>query len=318
MYGIPAVGRKGLLGLVVVLVMVSGPLPTRADALPGGAVPIPGPTAVIYGTDDRRPVGDSTRFPHSAIGLVKVETESDVFVGTGVMIGRFLALTCGHVVAGSHTRGAHDIEFIPAKNGGVEPFGRVKVVRVIPAPQWAASADDDYDIAILVLETAVGDDTGYFQIAVQPAPFFDNVALTTVGYPTDMGTIYPYIVYGRSYGMDDNIIIHDLDSEPGQSGSPIWFGGLDPSARLVGLLEGSYIKMGSTKGIAARIDQQTANWIEQYLAVYYDNAQGIAGSVTDDPPSASSSACGLGSLQALAAATFTWSAALVTRRRRMW
>jgi V8-like Glu-specific endopeptidase len=317
MQDLPAVRRLGLLGLSIAAVLAFAASPALADSLLGGSR-IPGPAAAIYGTDDRRPVSDSTRFPHSAIGLVKVETDSDVFVGTGVMIGRFLALTCGHVVSSSETQDAQSIEFIPAKNGGVEPFGRAKVVRVIPTPQWAASADDNYDMAILVLETAIGDDTGYFQIAVQPTSFFENVALTTVGYPTDMGTIHPYISSGRSYGLDGNIIVHDLDSESGQSGSPIWYGGLDSSARLVGLLEGSYMTMGSVKGIAARIDQQTANWIEQYLAIYYDNPQGIAGDVTDNPPPASSSACGLGSLQALVAASLTWSAALVTRRRRMW
>ena len=247
----------------------------------------------------------------------------ETYVGTGVMIGRHLAMTCGHVVAGPETTNASSVTFIPGENGGDEPFGRIQVIKVIPAPQWAASASDGYDIAILVLGNPIGDLTGWFQISVQADEFFANASLTTAGYPTDLGTLNPYTVSGHSYGMDGNVIIHDLDSEPGQSGSPVWYGGNDAGARLVGLLEGSYITTSpfgtGQEGIAARIDGTVADWIDQQLAAYGDATQGIGGSTvtpTTDPSTSAGSMCGWGSMQSLIGGVLAYTACLVSRRRR--
>jgi V8-like Glu-specific endopeptidase len=328
-HGILAKWRKASLGLFLASISSAGYCTTAAEsgshvsAAPS-SIGAPDPMASVYGTDNRKPVGGTTQFPWSAIGLVEVQVGWETYVGTGVMIGKSLALTCGHVVSGPETRNATSITFIPGQNGGEEPFGRINVVKVIPTSQWAASAADGYDIAILVLESSIGDSTGWFQIAVKPDAFFADAILTTAGYPTDMGTFNPYSVSGRSYGMDGNIIIHDLDSEPGQSGSPVWYGSNDGGARLVGLLEGSYITSSpfgtGQEGIAARIDSTTANWIEEELAAYGDVPQGIAGSTvtptTDPSPNFDTSMCGLGSTQALFGGALAYSACLVSRRRR--
>ena len=328
-HGILARWRKAFLGLFLTGISSIGYCATAAEsgALAPAAVSsvrAPGPMSSVYGTDDRKPVSGTTHYPWSAIGLVEVQVGWETYVGTAVMISKYLALTCGHVVNGPETNHPSSITFIPGEDGGDEPFGRINVVKVIPTPQWAAYAADGYDIAILVLDSPIGDSTGWFQIAVQPDAFFANASLTTAGYPTDMGTLYPYTVSGRSYGMDGNIIVHDLDSEPGQSGSPVWYGGNDETARLVGLLEGTYITsspFGSgQEGIAARIDSTTANWIEQQLANYNDVSQGIGGSTvtpaTDPTTDLSSSMCGWGSMQALFGGVVAYTACLVSRRRR--
>ncbi len=320
-------GRRVFLAGVLAgaLSLPSAATVARAQASADAAARTPQPAASVYGSDDRRPVRDTRQFPWSAIGLLKVQVGMEVYVGTAVMVGRYTALTCGHVVYSSETRGAGSIQFVPGINGRYEPFGEVKVARVIPCPQWAANESDGYDIAMVVLDSPVGDQTGYFQCSVQPDSFFAAAPLTTAGYPTDLGTIYPYTVSGRSYGMEGNVIIHDLDSEPGQSGSPIWYGGSDQSARLVGLLEGSYITShtplgGSQEGIAARIDAQTAGWIQQQVATYVNGADGVAdassGTAITPGADVSPSVCGMGALQAALGASLAWSAAFVSRRRK--
>lgn len=318
MHGISATRRKVILGLLLAGSLVFGSTTLRAATTGGGLAGAPSGAASVYGTDDRKLVNDTTQFPWSAIGLVEVHVGYETYVGTGVMIGRYLALTCGHVVDGSETGNPSSVDFIPGENSGNEPFGRANVVKIIPAPQWAASAADGYDMAIIVLDTPIGDQTGYFQIGVQPDVFFGSAALTTAGYPTDKGTVYQYTVSGHSYGLDGNVIIHDLDSEPGQSGSPIWYGGNDQTARLVGVLEGSYLTMSGEEGIGARIDQQAANWIDEQLAANNDVSQGITGAVTPDSSTSSlndiGSMCGFGSMQALFGGFLAWSLALVSRR----
>ncbi len=240
----------------------------------------PAQAALIFGTDDRRIVSNTTTFPWSAIGQVQLDFgDPEVYVGTGVMIGRYLALTCGHVAADPSLGTPTRILFVAGQTSYVNPYGQAKAVRVIPSPQWLASEDDGYDMAILVLDRPLGDQTGYFQIAVQPEAFFDALPVESAGYPTDLGGADMYTVSGTTAGMEGNVLFHDLDTEPGQSGSPIWYGdAAKGEARLVGLDEGSYVTPTVsgilTRGIAARIDASVANWINSQLAANGDVTAG--------------------------------------------
>jgi V8-like Glu-specific endopeptidase len=306
--------RSGFLaGLLAGIVVVGGlARPTaRAQAV------YPPSAASVYGTDDRRLVSDTSQFPYSAIGRVEIWYGWNFQVASGVMIGRSVALTAGHVADAAGWRA--DVEFVPGATANAEPFGRAKVTKVIPAPRWAMYADDGYDMAILVLDRPIGDSTGYFQIAVQPDSFFKGLTLSSAGYPSDLG-LSMYQVSGSSLGMDGNVLLHYVDSEPGQSGSPMWYGGNDAaSARLVAILEGSYLRFGVGEvGIAARINQTAANWIEENLALYKDVAQGIDG--PDDSGDAVvptyGSMCGFGTGQALFGGGLGLLGMMVSRRRR--
>lgn len=287
-------------------------------------------SASIFGTDDRRIVNNTTTFPWSAIGQVQLGNGgSDVYVGTAVMIGRYLALTCGHVAADPALGAFKQIKFFPGLTRTSEPFGQATVVQVIPSPQWKADQDDGYDIAILVMDRPIGDETGYFRIAVQPDTFFDNQPLETAGYPTDLGGADMYTVSGNSMGMEGNVLFHDLDTEPGQSGSPMWYGdAATGQARLIGLDEGSYLTatLGGVidRGIAARIDQSVADWINEQLAANGDILQDPT--VPDSPVTTTptvgtmgptdTSMCGQGVVPFLTLGAAGWGACQVSRRRR--
>lgn len=285
--------------------------------------PFDAPTkAFIYGSDDRRVVSNTSTFPWSAIGQVQISLGSGYYIGTGVMIGRYLALTCGHVAADPANGKPLSIFFAPGQTRYARPFGRIKVTEVIPAPQWKAHQSDGYDLAILVLAEPVGDQTGYFKIAVQPKSFFDNLSVEAAGYPTDLGGMDMYTISGVTGGMDGNLLFHFLDTEPGQSGSPFWYG--DPAkgeARLVALNEGSYLTMTGDgtieRGIAARIDQSVANWIDEQLAAHNDVSQDISAPV--DPASqvqSGTSFCGTGLSPFLVLGIAGWGSCLVARRCR--
>jgi len=253
---------------------------------------------------------------------VRLNYGPQAYTGTGVMIGRRLALTCAHVAHDPAPGRPDSIDFIPGRNGASEPFGRVRVVQVLPAPQWVEWRDDGYDIAILVLAEPVGDSTGYFRIAVQPDSFFEERALEAAGYPTDLGGTVQYTVSATSIGMQGNVILHYLDTEPGQSGSPVWYGDASKGQeRLVGLMEGSYLSNTPfgvvERGIAARIDQSVANWIDEQLVAHDDTPQGISGPVdanADRPFSAR--LCGLGIAPFLVLSFLGWTACFISRRTR--
>lgn len=277
----------------------------------------PPAAAAVYGTDDRQLVSDTRQFPYSAIGRVEIWYGWNFQVASGVMIGRSVALTAGHVADAASSRAS--VEFVPGATANTEPFGRAKVIKAIPAPRWAVYADDGYDMAILVLDRPIGDSTGYFRIAVQPDSFFEGLVLTSAGYPSDLG-LSMYKVSGNALRMDGNVLLHYLDSEPGQSGSPMWYGGNDPaSARLVAILEGSYLRFGVGEiGIAARINQTAANWIEENLARYNDVAQGIDGpdNSGDAMVPTYGGLCGFGGAQALLGSGLGLLGMVTVRRRR--
>lgn len=276
----------------------------------------------IFGTDDRRLVSNTTTFPWSAIGQVQVSYGYDVYVGTGAMIGRYLAVTCGHVAADPSLGTPTSIYFIPGQTSTAQPFGQIKVTQVIPSAQWQAYQDDGYDIAILVLDQPIGDQTGYFKIAVQPDAFFDSQPIEDAGYPTDKGGMDMYTVSGVSSGMQGNVMFHDLDTEPGQSGSPVWYGdAAKGEERLVGLNEGSYLTTTAVgvieRGIAARIDQSVANWIDEQLAAHNDISQNITAPVDPGTQIPSySSFCGTGVTPFLMLSAIGWGGCVVSRRGR--
>lgn len=316
MYCLPYKHRfKSIVGVALVsLVSSTG----RADNVPSPAPPAVD-AAAIHGEDDREWVSDTRVFPWSAVGMVMMVYGPDAYVGTGAMIGRRLVLTCAHVVDTAERGRPDRIEFVPGASLGAEPFGRIKVVRVVPSPQWQQYYDDGYDLAILVLEEPVGDQTGHFPIAVQPDSFFRDCELQTAGYPTDLTIMQQYTAKGGSYGIDGNVILHSLDSQPGQSGSPIWYGdAADDTLRLVGLVEGSYFTttpFGTLeRGIGSRVNQTVANWIEEQLAANGDVSQGLYAPVEAVAKySSQRSFCGTGLAPWMTLATVAWGLCLVSR-----
>ncbi len=274
---VPAKPRLAALILFLALVVGTGlQSPALAKKLPA---------AKIFGTDDRQLVQDTTRFPWSAVGIIEAGfSNGDLRTGTGVMIGNKTVLTVAHVVYDATMGWATAIYFVPGKNGITEPFGQIQVTQSMALDGWTQKRDDNYDIAILVLNSPVGKQTGFFKIAVEADSFFSDAFLNTAGYPGDLGSVYQYSGTGNSYGLDGNMILHAIDSEPGQSGAPLWTGNpTDGSAKLVGLMKGTMetIQSGNTTedGLATRITQEFANWIDEQLAKEGDVSQDITAPV---------------------------------------
>ncbi len=264
--------------------------------------------------DARQPVADTTRFPFSAVGRV----EGGGCSGTGVMIGRHLALTCAHVVAPGIDGGFDGLVFVPGRNGSVEPFGRVPVVKVIFCPQWLATECPNYDLAMLVLATPVGDLTGYLPIAIESDAIFDYMPVMSAGYPVDLGGTQQYRVEGSCEGMQGNQILHDLESEPGQSGSPLWYGGTGWSARMVGVVSAGYgngaADPDGVRGAAVRIDASVADWVRRQRDEVNDAGAGLTGTGRM-PGDFGGMTCGAGSGQALLASGLLWIGCAFVRRR---
>lgn len=237
-------------------------------------------TLRVFGTDERQRIVDTKQMPWSAIGLVQAMWNRSgglvlVSTGTGTLVSSRIVLTAGHVVYDQTDGWADEIVFIPGKNGSEEPFGRSLSVRSITQRAWVDNHDSSHDIALIVLNDPLGDTAGTLPVGVQPDQFFTNRNLNTAGYPgqTLPGNVQ-YHAYGTSTGLEDGLIRHTLDSEPGQSGSPVWeYNSSTQSRQIVGVLTGSREITSNGQvidayNVATRIDQAYADWIAETIAKY--------------------------------------------------
>jgi len=314
--------------LSVVVADGSFPDPCRGQSVAPPAVQYlrPPPWASqIFGIDSRSHVSNTTVFPWSAVGQVQAFFGNVILEGTGAMIGNKTVLTAAHVVYDPSLGGWPDfIIFIAGRNGNAKPFGEATVVEHAAPWAWIDREDEASDIAVLVLDQSVGEQTGFFKIAEPDPSFFEGLSLMSSGYPADLNNNFQYSAPGPGLGADGNFLLEKIDTESGQSGSPIWY---DDTAsgepRLVAVLKGTRTITDNfgrvtVQGIGVLISPQMATLINQTLTANGDVAQDIPTAPIEPPPTPTVEVacgnCGAGTGQALLASTLGWGACLVSRR----
>jgi V8-like Glu-specific endopeptidase len=100
--------------------------------------------------------------------------------------GQDLLITAAHCINGGSGSGYKtDIVFVPDYRDGATPYGIWTPERLLVAPQWAKSADPDYDVGFVVLQPLGGEKIqqvlGGNQIAFDPG--YQNLVRVT-GYPS--------------------------------------------------------------------------------------------------------------------------------------
>lgn len=301
----PKIAHAFVLRLTVSLLVCAawtGPVPVRAEES-SASLHKQTKSLKVFGEDERRLVADTTRFPWSAVGLVQsIWYKSDnvvvVSTGTGALIGERVVLTVGHTVYSQEDGWASEITFVPARNGSAEPFGRARSIRTIAQRAWVEDKDNRYDIAMFVLDKPLGQQAGHLSVAVESGEFFLNRNLNSAGYPGETHTgDTQYHSFGISLDVQDGLIRHLLDSEPGQSGSPLWYyeAGTQ-NRRIVGVLTGSReINSGGvvvdSYNVAVHINEAFAGWIEDTLAEHDVPTEDVA---VDESNPAEPVFCGAG------------------------
>jgi V8-like Glu-specific endopeptidase len=232
----------------------------------------------VFGDDERHLIDNTTAQPWSSIGMV-VATFHDGppepfwSFGTGCLIGTRTVITSAHIIWDETYGWADTISFSPGKDGPDEPFGSVAVETAIPLPGYTGTNGDDHDIILLILDTPVGEQAGYLQVAMQPDWFFPNRQLNLAGYPGDLGLAGPlYHAVGLARDLDELVIRHTIDSAEGQSGAPVWYEDDSGSGYyLVGVHKGDReIYQNGTLvdeyNIAVHINESVYNWIRDQLS----------------------------------------------------
>eukprot|EP01026_Neomeris_dumetosa_P037495 TRINITY_DN3038_c0_g1_i4.p1 TRINITY_DN3038_c0_g1~~TRINITY_DN3038_c0_g1_i4.p1 ORF type:complete len:323 (-),score=29.92 TRINITY_DN3038_c0_g1_i4:65-1033(-) len=183
----------------------------------------------VIGIDERKLVDDTSLFPWSAIGRLRISgcSDSEHHTCSGVMIAPSLLLTAAHCVRRQQewcksawfTTGQSFGEGLLKFDGGVP-------IQIDVPTCWDAG-DLDCDFALLHLDWQLGCATGFFGFGYDcDNTIYNNIKVA--GFPKDdkLSTNKMYysecdeVLVGDC--MNEERFIHDCDTSIGMSGSPLW------------------------------------------------------------------------------------------------
>ena len=256
-----------------------------SDGEPSGdavvAVSTPKPENVI-GVDNRVRITETVATPWRCICQLEVEYDTGpVGLGTGFLIGKRAVITAAHVLvdtdfARGRVRRATQVRVIPGRNGAVAPYGYVVSDKFYVPDPWTSPLDDETaaarsDYAAIILPEddmegeCYGERIGFFGLEVLDN-FRDEdrnfLLVNNAGYPLTPNRPYGTLWYnaGRIHAVDDHFMAYMIDTEGGQSGSPIYyFDAAKQQRRVVGIhTTGDFVNRGLK--ITDEIFDTVKNW----------------------------------------------------------
>ncbi len=199
----------------------------------------------VIGVDSRVLVTDTAMTPWRCICHLEVEHEvGPVGFGTGFLIGPKAVLTAAHVIVDPARKlKARRIRVIPGRGGATAPYGFfVAEAGDCKVPdEWLRGGADDAeraasDYAVIPVpdkfETSGQPTTerlGYFGLKcfteAEAAAKAEMLLVNNAGYPYEASKPYGTLWYnaGRVRKIDKTYIEYMVDTEGGQSGSPVYF-----------------------------------------------------------------------------------------------
>lgn len=218
-----------------------------------GARPLRGGSAII-------PLPGQTPDAHTSMGVPRVgalfeNNASGTHFCTASVVaspGQDLLITAAHCINNGDGSGYNtDIVFVPGYRDGTAPYGIWTPQRLLVAPQWADSADPDFDVGFVVLQphdgeniqqvlgaNKLGFDSGYqYLVRVTGYPSSASAPITCVNWTSQQSATQLRFDCGGYTG--------------GTSGSP-WVTDFDPTTgtgTIVGVI-GGYQEGGDSPSIS--------------------------------------------------------------------
>lgn len=217
----------------------------------------------IPGKDGRKRVTQTKDWPHSIHTHLAMIFEDEEFGGSGSMVGPHHILTAAHNVFDKDKKvWAKSIKVYPALNDKVAPFGAVKVVKAYTFTQWTRDANTAYDMALLLLEKPVGLQTGWGGMMSSQDQDLKSLKINISGYPSDKGFQQLWTMEHKLEKFDKEEFSYEIDTEGGQSGSPIWTM-IKEDPYIIGVhTQGDTDKNLGVRLSHHKVKQHLAQWIE--------------------------------------------------------
>ena len=177
-----------------------------------------------FGNDDRVPIVDASALPWRCICQLVVEGLFDQEVlGTGWLAGPHTLITAGHNLFSPSTgRQASKVWVMPGRDGDAVPYGLEATGQLDVHPLWRGDGNRNFDVGVIWLNAAMGEQLGWFGIGAYSNAQLRNLIVNNAGYPADKALGTQWFNAGRILAAEPQTLTYGLDTEPGQSGSPIF------------------------------------------------------------------------------------------------
>lgn len=201
-------------------------------------------TTSIIGGDERSIVNNTAEFPYSTVAYLEATfPNGKVKKGSAFVWYKDLALTAGHLVYSKEDGGwASTVTIWPGRKGDYCPYGSTTSKSIHICTDYFNSESSVEDWALLELNSDIGNNCGWRGIAYSDDySCFSNQSVTVCGYakPSTRGKLQ-YVGTGPVKGFNSMKLYYDVDTEDGQSGSPVW----DKAGYCVGIhVHGTYTGM---------------------------------------------------------------------------
>ena len=180
----------------------------------------------ILGSVDRRTdVQKSSAYPWRMIcSLETTAADGEKYLGTGWFAGPRLVVTAGHCVFDKiDMKGwATSIKIYPGRSENTDPE-KYYLLTELRAPQrWVSNEDENFDYGAILLNENIGSDLGYFSMCSHSDEFLTNRMVNISGYPSSRAGETQLHHSNRILKATVAKMYYDVDTEGGQSGSPVW------------------------------------------------------------------------------------------------
>ncbi|MCT2563002.1 trypsin-like serine peptidase [Chryseobacterium herbae] len=173
------------------------------------------------GNDDRVLVNPQNVPYRYICSLIITANNGTQYIGTGFFINKRCIITSGHCVFLKDAGGwARSVQVIPGRDGGNAPFGSQVSTNFRTMEDFIRNGNSDFDHGAIILPdntlfNRVGGYFGYSELKT-------STILNNSGYPKDKPRGTQWFNAGAPTNVTDYKLEYMLDTEGGQSGSPVY------------------------------------------------------------------------------------------------
>lgn len=173
-------------------------------------------------SENRILIPNTTASPWRALTKLYMTFPSgQMYSCSGTLIAAQYVLTAGHCIYNPTEGGwAKKVEVIPGLNGIYKPYGSAFSTKIRTFVAWTSAQDTNYDLALITLDRAIGNTTGWLGYGYFSA--MNGVTSHLAGYPTDKGGLNLYYHAAPLSKATSQQLYYPIETYSGQSGSGIY------------------------------------------------------------------------------------------------
>ena len=234
----------------------------------------PQPNSIIPPEDERERILDTTISPYRKVAHLEMNFgEHGVDTCTGWFIGPLTVITAGHCLFDrEYMSWSEQVKVIPARDETDEPLGFEMVIananNVFSTKGWVDYGYADYDLGAIILpDSTLGNLSGWFNFGYFSNNYLSLLEnLTLTGYPHDKDPEYSmWTSIGNLTHIDNQMVLYDMDTYHGQSGSPIYFAS-DSTFTTIAIHAYGYPCLGEDSNCGPKINKSVADLFELWGA----------------------------------------------------